>query len=594
MFMSAHGTMENNSVDKTIVDFGKAIHSSLSFSDAQKLKATMNIPGVEPDDNEIVPLALQYLLQRLFRLDFPAVEMRQVSEGMPVNFSEKEPAGNLPPRAISIRLDTTPGKIIIAGVSPQHGKDAFSELHFQWQQQAGVEDEHGNINFQNINTYPTIPINALVATINERTHGSPGVNAMGKIIKPRAGMPLRLEFDPKTIVRRDDKRVAGRFYLYSRIAGIVDFHLLLRNNPNTMNRVKIIDTITITGDIDYSVGDISDDCLGNGAVNIIVKGDVCGAFCLRSKGCIMVKGTVEGQRIEAKNIQINTINAGSEAVADNHIIVGTMIKARIQGRLVTVKRGASSSEIIGKNQVKLAKGSNILALTIRTRQLFADSNNFSGRTIVTLGQELFKREQKILRECQVSTKLGRQDLKKVTELGRHAVATFMQLEDFTKGAFAVVPKECARCLVAIKKELCRSLHAMNRPLPPQLFNQCYILDDFWANKRSAVRALAKIKALVNSLKILHNGLLEHCAITTSIAAGEAAIRNLRQEATELWVSFESPNFITDTSEVVINCGNQQMVLAGDNLPDESSFQVSYELSGETGISDGVLGLDSAF
>ncbi len=592
--MSAHGTMENNSVDKTIVDFGKAIHSSLSFSDAQKLKATMNIPGVEPDDNEIVPLALQYLLQRLFRLDFPAVEMRQVSEGMPVNFSEKEPAGNLPPRAISIRLDTTPGKIIIAGVSPQHGKDAFSELHFQWQQQAGVEDEHGNINFQNINTYPTIPINALVATINERTHGSPGVNAMGKIIKPRAGMPLRLEFDPKTIVRRDDKRVAGRFYLYSRIAGIVDFHLLLRNNPNTMNRVKIIDTITITGDIDYSVGDISDDCLGNGAVNIIVKGDVCGAFCLRSKGCIMVKGTVEGQRIEAKNIQINTINAGSEAVADNHIIVGTMIKARIQGRLVTVKRGASSSEIIGKNQVKLAKGSNILALTIRTRQLFADSNNFSGRTIVTLGQELFKREQKILRECQVSTKLGRQDLKKVTELGRHAVATFMQLEDFTKGAFAVVPKECARCLVAIKKELCRSLHAMNRPLPPQLFNQCYILDDFWANKRSAVRALAKIKALVNSLKILHNGLLEHCAITTSIAAGEAAIRNLRQEATELWVSFESPNFITDTSEVVINCGNQQMVLAGDNLPDESSFQVSYELSGETGISDGVLGLDSAF
>jgi len=58
--------MANNSVDKTIVDFGKTVYASLLFSDAKKLKAAMNIPGVESGGNEIVTLALQYI--RLFSL----------------------------------------------------------------------------------------------------------------------------------------------------------------------------------------------------------------------------------------------------------------------------------------------------------------------------------------------------------------------------------------------------------------------------------------------------------------------------------------------------------------------------------------------
>ena len=584
--------MAQVSENKAILDISKAIYASLSFLD-QKVQAQMNLPSLDQTDNELLALALQHLLLQRFRVTFPASDMRKVSNGESVKFNYNKLPDKLPSRAISICIDSDHPHITISGIPAKNGRDGFSELHFKWQKQAGAQDRFGNTDLKKLNTFPTVQKGDLLATIVERTLGTPGVNALGKLVKPQVGNLLLLKFDANSIEQRRDENDSTKFYLYAKKSGIADFTTLQPDNPKTLNQIAIHNTITINGDIDYNVGDLSDNHLGCGAINIVVTGDVRGAFSLQSKGYISVSGTVEGQKIAAKNIKANVIIAGSEAIASNILKIGTLIKAKARGRVITIKRASNDSELIGDEQVNLKKGANCRALTIRTRILNSESNNFSGRTLVVLGQELFDQERQIVKQYQADTKALAEDFREITQLGQSAIFNLRQFKIFiTEGLGSVTP-ECRELLTAIQEELHNIVKAMNRPLHPKLFNQCYSLPNLLGDTQETEAIISKSEALINSLQILNKALHSRCAIISRTQISTTLLQELRQEVEELCAHFENLKFITDASDIIIQCGTQHTIIDRGNMP-PSPFHVTYALTSETGISAGVLVCKAAF
>nr|MBF0221804.1 DUF342 domain-containing protein [Desulfobulbaceae bacterium] len=584
---------EKKSEDIEIVDISKAIYASLSFDSDQKLNAHLNLPQRGQVDNELLALALQYLFLKAFRLHFPAVEMANVRNGLDVEFSEEDsPEGPLP-RTVSILLNNEFSTVTITGALPAHGKDGFSELHFNWQKQAGAEDSHGNSNLKKLNTFPTAQQDQLLATIYDHTAGRPGTSAQGKVIKPNSGRPLTLKIDENTIKRQNDESDPSKTYLYAKKSGIAAFKTLLNNDPKTLNQLAIKDTITINGDIDYSVGDLSDEDLGCGAINIVVKGDVRGAFSLKSKGYVSVSGTFEGQKIIAKDVKINVINAGSQVLAEDQVVIGTSIKAKAQGRVVTLKRASNDSELIGLEQVVLDKGADCLSLTVRTRDFQANTCNFSGRTKVILGQELFDQEQKIIQEHDEATKSLKNSFTEIKKIGESVLFNFRQLKVFIVQGIPSATAECREQLNQINEELETILHIMNRPLSPKLINQCYSLSNYIGDQQAADSILPKVEALIAPLQTLQSNLHKRCKMLRIVEATDSLMDGLRQEAEFLRAQFETPKFLSNTSEVFVQCGRHGLLINSSTIP-EASFQVSYELNSETGISDGVLVFDSSF
>ncbi len=123
---------------------------------------------------------------------------------------------DLPARTVSVLLDSEYRSITVTGVFPERGKDGSSELHFKWKRQAGSIDDIGNINFNNLNKFPTVQQGEILATIRVRTSGKPGSDVLGKKLKPRPGISLRVQFDKNTIEKCDDEKEVGTFCLYAK------------------------------------------------------------------------------------------------------------------------------------------------------------------------------------------------------------------------------------------------------------------------------------------------------------------------------------------------------------------------------------------
>ncbi len=386
------------------------------------------------------------------------------------------------------------------------------------------------------------------------------------------------------------KRLVHSVYMQKK-TGIIDFKLQLRDNPCTLVQLTVLDTITINHDIDCSVGDLNDDSLGGGAINIVVKGDVCGRFTLKSNGYISISGHCEAQKIQAENIQINVVTAGCKVVAGKLAVVGTLIMSKVYGEIVKLKRAASNSEFVGE-KIYLEKKTNCHALTIRTRDIVCDSNKFSSRTLIVLGEELFSQEKQLLKQIEDNRELLSKDYGDIVKMGEIAIYQFRQLKLFIEGFFGVT-SECREQLMALKESLQYTLKNLNHPLSPKLINQCYLLQNLTKDPQTAKEALPRIQGFVEILQRLNKALRKRCVLVTEIEKEQNSIQELRLETGQLCAAFDEVKFAKTSSEVVIQCGSKRIILNSDNLPD-SSFQVNYALIGKTGIRDGELVFEESF
>ncbi|MEW6428797.1 MAG: flagellar assembly protein A [Thermodesulfobacteriota bacterium] len=567
-------------IDAEIQAAAKPIAASVRFGEG-RIRAVMNLPPPSQVDNETLALALQHILQKYFSLAFPAKEMMRVRLGEEaVSFSEEEQDPESAPRTVAIHLASTHRYIEVRGADPEDGRDACSELSFKWEKQAGVLDEHGNIDLKKLNAFPSAGRDQLLATIRFNTQGKPGIDALGKKIKPRPGRPMKLRFNEANIRRVDDPADPGGFTLRAARAGIIDFRLAQKGNPATLLALDVVDTITINGDVNYKIGDLGS--LTNkdltGAANIVVKGNVLGVFTLQSEGFIHVKGSIEGKKVMASEVVAEIIGNGTAVYGEEAVVAGTVIKASVTGRNITLRRASNESSFTARDSILLEKNCSCLALRIETHRLQAEQARFSGQNVVTLGSDLFSEEKELQARAEAIARESEVETPETRECAKNTVQHLLSLETHL-GKAAVEVSSLLQMLAVIKKHIIAALQQMDKPLDANLIQACYRLQAAMGERNVHESVLRKVETLVTALRKLDERLVEQHKRAGRMAAIRDRMRELLEEAGRLSASFARPQFTGGNSEIHLLCGEEKLVLHQGNLP-AGDFVVRYVIAPE--------------
>ena len=574
---------------KVIFAIAKKIYASVSFG-RNKLKAVMNLPPISQVDNETLASALQFIMEKYFRLSFPDQEMMNVRAGRSVKFTEDSPLTNLPPRHVSILLSPEHRIFEIAGVDPEDGKDGYSELLFRWQKQSGLIDSLGNIDLKKLNTYPHVLADQPLANIFLRSEGTPGVNSLGKKIKQRPGQPLKIKFDEITVYQIRDPKKPDMYQLLARKGGIVDFLLTFKENPRSLAKIEILDTITINGDVDYRVGDQGSflnkslQC----SSNIVVKGSVFGVFSLQSTGFVHIAGAFEGKKVAAEEVVAEVVTSGSSIYAKRDVVVANVIHARVEGNTVTLKKNANESELIGHDRVRLLQKANCLGLTITTPRLESSKNRFSGRNLIHLGIDLFGRQKEILANRKLAEEELASERPELKDTAAKIVNALTSLESHLRGAGFLQKGDVKNMMAVIKKLLVAAIQNMSEQLDENLLPVCNKLQSLLAAKKVHESVLRKLEGFVATLKQFNGQLIVQQKKKYTYQNTAAEFDKLKEEVRNIGISFEKPTFHGNNAEIRVICHDQELLIDNKSMPADT-FTVRYALADSaTDITGGKL------
>ncbi len=164
---------------------------------------------------------------------------------------------------------------------------------------APKEDEHGFVDYKNLGLIQNIHTNDIIAEITLPTDGTDGTDIRGVTLKAVPGKRANFTIGPGTALSEDGLSIYAA----------IDGHVCFRNNTFCVDH-----TVTISGDVDASVGNI--EFLGD----IVIKGEVLEGFRVVSGKNVTVSGNVTGAEIRAGgNITIKKGSINSSLTAHGDI-----------------------------------------------------------------------------------------------------------------------------------------------------------------------------------------------------------------------------------------------------------------------------------
>lgn len=168
---------------------------------------------------------------------------------------------------------------IAEGVYPVKGKDGQIIHEIDCDDELDIqEDEHGNVDFRNLNLFHTVELDEVICKIIPEEEGSVGQNLYGdKLVPPVPKKPV-VPMGKNTIISEDG----------SKLIASAGGHIKLYNG-----RYNIEPVLVIKNNVDYSVGNL--DFPGD----IIIYGDVCNGFQVKAQNDITIHGMVENASIIA-------------------------------------------------------------------------------------------------------------------------------------------------------------------------------------------------------------------------------------------------------------------------------------------------------
>ncbi len=225
--------------------------------------------------------------------------------------------------------------VLAKGKPVRHGSDASIEYYFNTDLRAKPTlKEDGSVDFFNLNTMNHIKKGDLLAKLTKEDVGTPGVDVMNGVVKPRDVKRLMLKYGRNVEVNDDGTEAR------SNVSG----HVMLVEGKIFVSDVYTVENVDAsTGDIDYE-----------GSVKI--NGNVNTNFTVKAKGDIEVMGVVEGATLIADgNISvargINGMGKGN-VVAGGNIIVkyvenATLVSGGyIQSEAIMHSKASAKTEII--------------------------------------------------------------------------------------------------------------------------------------------------------------------------------------------------------------------------------------------------------
>lgn len=168
--------------------------------------------------------------------------------------------------------------IVAQGEPAKEGKDGYIDYHFEAELKPVPKiDEHGMVDFKNIDNLNHIKAGDVVACIIPEDKGSPGEDIMGRTVLPKRVKRVVFKHGKNLRVSEDG------LSLISEVSG----HVSLEGD-----KIFVSDILTLVN-VDIATGNI------NYEGNVDISGNVAAGFSVNATGNVMVRGIVEGATIIA-------------------------------------------------------------------------------------------------------------------------------------------------------------------------------------------------------------------------------------------------------------------------------------------------------
>jgi uncharacterized protein len=186
--------------------------------------------------------------------------------------------------------------------------------HFKvGQNTSPVEGEDGTVDFRNLDNFNSTPAGTVIAEKTRKGDGIVGMTVKGERIEPKPLRPFAWKIGKGVAVSEDGNSVIAQ------VAG----HACL-----SADRLTVMETIDIPGDVDFSVGNVH--FIGN----VRVKGGVHPGFNIEAGGDIEIGGNVEkafilaGGKLSVKGIVFG--HGGSLLRSAGEMHIGALDQAKIE------------------------------------------------------------------------------------------------------------------------------------------------------------------------------------------------------------------------------------------------------------------------
>lgn len=193
--------------------------------------------------------------------------------------------------------------LVAQQLDPVDGSDAKIENKYNPNEQNTlVQDEHGNIDFKDLNWFIQITEGEEIAKKIPETAGTDGIDLRGMPIKAKAGKDKPFRYGRNVEVSEDGLRLialkSGRLEDYK-------------------GKLSVNNVLTINGDVDVSVGNVEFDG------DVVIRGDIKPGYNIDVKGSLEVYGVIEASNVDVGGDLV--VRGGIKASETSYITSGGTI-----------------------------------------------------------------------------------------------------------------------------------------------------------------------------------------------------------------------------------------------------------------------------
>lgn len=544
----------------------EGIYSSLKLS-INKVKATLSLPAKGKLPPHIFITVIDQILEKYFNISLDSHQKKIIEQYESLHFPVPSEEG-LPDRTVTLELETHPPQLKIAGKPPKDGENGYTDVKFDWKKKPGAFNPDGTFDWKKINSIPNIKENEAIATVHDKTDGSPGIDCFGKTIKQNPGIRHQIRW-VKGHISRDDKRDGvEQFNLIARTPGIINFSFLKEDDPRTLEWVSVSDELTIKGNIDYSLGDL--DC----AASLDIEGDIKGNFNLHSDGHIHVTGTIEGQTVKAKTIQAELITNKCSVSANDEIDTSNITNAQASSEYIRVRTNASNAHLRAKEKIFFDANASLTGLTIHTKYIKLDHPVISGKNEIFLGDELFRKAESLPAILEKQDAEIEKTSTVIKEMIGSILQRYVQIEEFTK------KNESTRIynlMSSLKSNLVDAFKTVHK-IDENIFNHCRELLLTLGEKNFEESVLRNVDKLSNNLGEYNTMQAEFTDAQEELAKNRKEFDSLSwQIKNDLAVVIDSANEAGSNAELKVHCAGKELVLQGNDIGGAEK-EIRYKIS----------------
>lgn len=259
-------------------------------------------------------------------------------------------------------------QVVAQGQRAQDGKDEAVTYHFPvGELQKVSETESGSLDYRNIENFNNFPAGEVLAEKTAATPGINGFNVRGDELKARDGKSATLRVGKGAQISDDATHVTAEVEGHACLVG---------------DRISVLDTIEVTEDMDFSVGNIDFDG------NLIIRGNVLPGFSVNAGGNIEIGGNVEkaevkcGGNLEIRGNVFGYQSTNIEVLGDASIKAIDQAEVRVRGDLVVANYIRHSKVSVGGSLELSGQKGQIVAGEVHAYQ--GITSPFVGNSMATL------------------------------------------------------------------------------------------------------------------------------------------------------------------------------------------------------------------